>query len=201
MKGFEIVKQVWTIEGGEVARISSEIDESLVEKAVEILLQTKRSGKRIFAAGVGTSGAAAKKIAHTLCCVEFPCSFLSPGDAVHGALGVVQPEDVVILISKGGNTREIVNMLDGLKAKNAKILAITENKDSILGSSATLHIPLRVQREPDAFNMLATASTMKVIAFFDAIAIALMYESGYTREQFAVIHPGGAVGDRLLHRT
>jgi KpsF/GutQ family protein len=153
---------------------------------------------RILTAGCGTSAAAAKKIAHSLCCIERPAAFLSPGDAVHGGLGLVQRGDVVIAISKGGGTREIVNLIPAIKAKKAFLIGVTEKPDSALARHSDLLLRVKVDREPDAFNMLATASTMAVIAVFDAVCVALMGVTGYTRKQFSVIHPGGAVGERLL---
>jgi D-arabinose 5-phosphate isomerase GutQ len=142
--------------------------------------------------------AAARKIAHSLSCVERPALFLSPGDCVHGGLGAVQPDDIVVAISKGGSTREIINILGAVKTKKAFLIGVTENPDSVLAKQSDLLMRVKVDKEPDPFNMLATASTMAVIAVFDAVCIALMEATGYTREQFAVIHPGGAVGDRLL---
>ena len=124
--------------------------------------------------------------------------FLAPGDALHGGLGLAQPGDLAVLISKGGNTREIVSLIAPLQAKQVPIIGVTENPDSVLGRAAGVLLRVKVEREPDEFNMLATASTMAVIAVFDAICIALMKVTGYTRSQFAVIHPGGAVGERLL---
>jgi D-arabinose 5-phosphate isomerase GutQ len=109
----------------------------------------------------------------------------------------VQPGDVVIALSKGGNTREIVNLLPAVKAKNAFLIGVAENGDSVLAKESDLWLRVRVEREPDPFNMLATASTMAVVAVFDAACIALMRLTGYTKEQFALIHPGGAVGARL----
>lgn len=153
---------------------------------------------RIITAGVGTSGAAAKKIAHSLSCIERPSFFLSPGDAVHGALGAVQAGDVVIAVSKGGGTREIINIIPAIKTRKALLIGVTEKPDSVLGQESDICLRVKVEREPDEFNMLATASTMAVIAVFDAVCIALMAYTGYTRDQFAVIHPGGAVGERLL---
>lgn len=117
---------------------------------------------------------------------------------MHGGLGLAQPADIAILISKGGNTREIVSLLPPLKAKQVLIIGVTENPDSAVGRAADLLLRVKVEREPDEFNMLATASTMAVIAVFDAICITLMKVTGYTKSQFAVIHPGGAVGERLL---
>jgi D-arabinose 5-phosphate isomerase GutQ len=110
----------------------------------------------------------------------------------------VTGKDVVIAISKGGNTREVVNLLQTIKAKRAFLIGVTEREESALERSSDLWLRVAVEREPDPFNMLATASTMAVVAVFDAVCIALMERTGYTREQFALIHPGGAVGDRLM---
>ena len=154
---------------------------------------------RIIIGGCGTSAAAAKKIVHSLCCIERPACFLNPADALHGAFGLLQKEDILILISKGGNTREIVNLIPPCRNKGVKLVGVTENPDSLLGREADYILKVKVEKEADTFNMLATASTIAVIAVFDAICIALMAYTGYTREQFAVIHPGGAVGDRLIN--
>lgn len=136
---------------------------------IHLLAETKG---RIVLSGCGTSAMAAQKISHSLNCVARPSFFLVPSDAVHGGLGAVRPGDVCVLVSKGGNT-------------------------AALAQAADLVLNVAVDREPDPFNMLATASTVSVIAAFDAVCVALMWETGYTREQFAVIHPGGAVGERL----
>ena len=146
----------------------------------------------------GTSAMAAKKIAHSLCCIERPALFLTPSDAVHGALGVLQKGDVFILISKGGNTKELTCLIPACKSKGATLVGVSENPDSIIAREADIYLKVRVAKEPCRFNMLATASTLAVISTFDAICIALMQMTGYTREQFAVIHPAGAVGERLL---
>jgi len=186
---------VWRAEAECVARLCEVVSPEAFERCVEILASCR--GK-ILTAGVGTSMAAARKIAHSLCCIERPAAFLSPGDAVHGGLGLVQADDVVIAISKGGNTREIVNLLDAVKAKKARLIGVTENPHSHLARRSSLYLHVKAEREADGFNMLATASTMAVIAVFDAVCVALMARTGYTREQFALIHPGGAVGERLL---
>jgi len=166
-----------------------------MEKCVRMLAECRG---RIFTSGAGTSAAAARKIAHSLSCIERPSSFLSPADAVHGGLGVVQPGDVGILISKGGGTQELLALVPALKTKQIGIIGVTENEESPLARASDLLLKVRVEREADEFNMLATTSTMAVIAVFDAVAIALMQYTGYTREQFAVIHPRGAIGERLL---
>jgi KpsF/GutQ family protein len=192
---WELACRVWQSEAASIAALPSLVDPVAFNRCVEALAACRG---RILTAGCGTSAAAARKIAHSLCCIERPAAFLSPGDAVHGGLGLVQPGDVVIAISKGGNTREILNLLGAVRTKQAFLVAVTENPQSILAQQANLLLRVRVEREPDEFNMLATASTLAVVAVFDAVCIALMRATGYTREQFAIIHPGGAVGDRLL---
>jgi D-arabinose 5-phosphate isomerase GutQ len=192
---WERATRTWAVAASELARLERVIDRQAFERLVEQLGQTKG---RIAVAGVGTSGAAARKIAHSLSCVERPAFFLSPADAVHGALGAVQPGDVAILISKGGGSREILALVPSLRAKQVFIVGVTENAASALARAADLVLRVGVEREADEFNMLATTSTMAVVAVFDAACIALMAYTGYTREQFAVIHPSGAVGERLL---
>ncbi len=186
---------VWETEAAAVRQLGQVVDPRAFARCVQALADCR--GK-ILTAGCGTSAAAARKIAHSLCCIERPAAFLSPGDAVHGGLGLVQPEDVVIAISKGGNTREIVNLIPAIKTKKAFLIGVTEKEDSTLARHSDLWLKVKVDREPDAFNMLATASTMAVIAVFDAVCIVLMSVTRYTKEQFSLIHPGGAVGDRLL---
>ncbi|MDO4279730.1 MAG: SIS domain-containing protein [Lachnoclostridium edouardi] len=192
------MKDVWKTESEEVQRLCENIDFEKADNLAEFFLKTKELGGKIFFAGVGTSAAAAKKAAHSFSCIEFPSVFLSPGDAVHGSMGVVQKNDIVVLISKGGNTEEIIRLIESLKLKGAVVAGITENLDSTLAQKSDITVKIKIRKEPDPFNMLATASTLSVIAFFDALAIYLMEKSCYTREQFAVIHKGGAVGDRLL---
>ncbi len=185
----------WEIGAFEIGRLVRSIDQTAFETcAREIASCTGR----IAVLGVGTSGAAAKKIAHSLSCIERPSFYLSPGDAVHGALGLVQVGDIAILISKGGGTKEILNVIPALKTKKVRIIAVTEKEDSPLAKASDILLKIKIEKEADEFNMLATTSTMAVIAVFDALCIALMELTGYSREQFAIIHPSGAVGERLV---
>jgi len=193
-QAWDLVRHVWETEAAAIRALQDIVCPTAFNQCVARL--TACTG-RILTTGCGTSAAAAKKIAHSLCCIERPAAFLSPGDAVHGGLGLVQAEDIVIAISKGGSTPEIANMLPAIKTKKAFLVGVTENGESILAKQSDLWLRVKVEREPDPFNMLATASTMAVIAVFDAVCIALMRTTGYTRERFAVIHPGGAVGTRL----
>lgn len=152
---------------------------------------------KVITSGCGTSGTAARKISHTLSCIECPSLFLEPADAVHGGLGVVQPGDVVILFTKGGQTEEMTALIEPCQKKSAVVVGVTANATSELGRLSDILLEVRVSREPDPFNMLATASILGVIAIFDAICIELMQRRGFSKSQFALIHPGGAVGKQL----
>ena len=195
----EIISEVnryISMEADAIGKLTEVLDEKAVLETAKALQNCK--GKVILS-GCGTSAMAAKKIAHSLCCIEIPALFLSPADAVHGGLGVLQEDDILILISKGGNTQELVNLIPACRTKKAKLIGVSENPDSKIAQAADIYMKVKAEREPCRFNMLATSSTLAVISTFDAICIALMQMTGYTREQFAVIHPGGAVGERLLN--
>jgi D-arabinose 5-phosphate isomerase GutQ len=193
-KIWESAENTWKVGARELARLAETVDRHAVVRCVKALAACR--GK-IVTSGAGTSAAAARKIAHSLSCIERPAFFLEPADAVHGALGSIQKADAVIFVSKGGGTREIAAMIPAVRSKGAFLVGVTENEDSHLARESDLLLKVRVKAEADAFNMLATTSTMAVVAVFDAICIALMEYTGYSKEQFAVIHPHGAVGERL----
>ncbi len=195
---WDIAMHVWTTGAGELERMCDYLESHTFTRCVAMLAECRG---RVVTSGCGTSGIAARKIAHSLSCIERPSFFLTPSDAVHGALGSVQRGDVAVLISKGGNTREVTALLPALETKEIRVIAVTENMHSTLGLAANLVIPVQIRREADEFNMLATTSTLAVVAYFDAVCIALMHETGYTKDQFAVIHPGGAVGARLARHS
>lgn len=190
------VKRSIAMEAESVRRLSEELDGQQVLDTARALMNCR--GKVILS-GCGTSAMAAKKIAHSLNCIEIPALFLTPSDAVHGGLGVLQEADILILISKGGGTEELVRLIPACRAKKALLIGVSENPASAIAQNADIYLRVRVEQEPCRFNMLATASTLAVISMFDSICIALMQMTGYTREQFAVIHPAGAVGERLLN--
>jgi len=195
---WEIVQKVWKIEISSIKELVTTVDKDAIFRVIEMIADCKNNNGRIITMGVGTSSATARKIAHTFSCIEIPSFFLSPSDSVHGGLGAVQKNDIAIAISKGGNTKEIINVIPSLKKKEVKLIGVTENENSILGKECNLLLKVKVKREADEFNMLATSSTIAVISLFDAIAVSLMKYTDYTKEQFAIIHPGGAVGERLL---
>ena len=190
------VRRSIAIEAESIRRLSEELDEQQVLDTAKALMNCR--GKVVLS-GCGTSAMAAKKIAHSLNCIEIPALFLTPSDAVHGGLGVLQEDDILILISKGGGTGELVKLIPACRAKKALLIGVSENPQSAIAQNADIYLRVKVEQEPCRFNMLATASTRAVISTFDSVCIALMQMTGYTREQFAVIHPAGAVGDRLLN--
>ncbi len=192
----ERASAVWASEAQSIAKLGRTIDGRALSAAATLI----GSARRTVLTGAGTSGQAAKKIAHTLSCIEVPSLYVNPADAMHGGMGVVQEGDVAVLISKGGDTREIVDLIPALRHKRIPIVGVTERADSGVGRAARVLLCVSVEREPDRLNMLATASTMAVIAVFDALAVVLMEERGFSPEQFLAIHPGGAVGDRLRER-
>ena len=190
------VESVIKAEAEELLKLSERFDKEAVLRVADTLQNCR--GKVVLA-GCGTSGQAAKKIAHTLCCIEIPAVYMCPADAVHGELGLLQEGDVLILISKGGNTEELITIIPACKAKKALLIGVSENPESAIARNADIYLEVKTDREPDPFNMLATASTLSVISLFDGICIALAQRKGFSREQFAVIHPHGAVGARLLN--
>ncbi|CBG89229.1 KpsF/GutQ family sugar-phosphate isomerase [Citrobacter rodentium] len=171
------------------------LGEHLSETQWQALMTELRGCRgKIVVTGVGTSGIAARKIAHMLACVERPAIYLNATDAAHGDLGFLGADDLMIMLSRGGNSDELTRLLPGLEAKKVPILSVTENADSAIARAARLVISTGVQREADPLNMLATTSIMLVIAIFDAACACLMSESGYSRETLLSVHPGGDVG-------
>lgn len=152
---------------------------------------------KIVVTGVGTSGIAARKIAHMLACVERPAIYLNATDAAHGDLGFLRAGDLMIMLSRGGNSDELTRLLPGLAARQVPLISVTENRGSAIAQAARLVISTGVRREVDPLNMLATTSIILVLAIFDAACACLMSESGYTKETLLAVHPGGDVGVTL----
>ncbi|HCU0295277.1 TPA: SIS domain-containing protein [Citrobacter sedlakii] len=181
----------WTLYSEALAGLADHLSEAQWQ-ALMAALRTCRG--KIAVTGVGTSGIAARKIAHMLACVERPAIYLNATDAAHGDLGFLDADDLVVMLSRGGNSDELTRLLPGLAAKNVPIISVTENADSAIARAARLVISTGVKREADPLNMLATTSIMLVIAIFDAACACLMSESGYSKETLLSVHPGGDVG-------
>jgi D-arabinose 5-phosphate isomerase GutQ len=182
-----------SIESAAITNIAGYLDKKAFGDAVDAL----SACDNVITCASGSSGIAAKKFAHTLCCIERSGYFLSPAEAVHGGLGCVKKNDAVVMVSRGGKTAELLPIISVVKTKGAKLIAVTENLDSPLAKAADILIPMKIERESDPCNVMATASFIATVALFDAMIAAIMEETGYRLEQFALIHPGGAVGERL----
>jgi D-arabinose 5-phosphate isomerase GutQ len=192
-ESLQIALNSFKIESKAIADIVGYLDLEAFKKAVSAICNC---GKIITCAS-GSSGIAAKKFQHSLCCIERPACFLSPAEAVHGGLGLLQKNDVMIMVSRGGKTAELLPIVDVCKKKKATLIVITENLDSFMAKNADIVIPLKIERESDRYNLMATSSFIATIGLFDAMQVAIMEEMNYQREQFALIHPGGAVGELL----
>lgn len=183
----------YDIEAACIREMKNYIDEDQFVKAVELLCTAPRIG----AAGCGHSGIICQHFAHLMCCIERPARFISPAEAVHGASGFLQAGDVMTFASRGGSTKELFPILDICKAKGVRVITITENLESPLALAADVVLKQYVNKETDKYNMQGTTSTTALCMIFHALQAAMIEHMDYQKEQFALIHPGGAVGERL----
>ncbi len=153
---------------------------------------------RLICTGVGKSGLIMQKVAATFSSTGTPAIFLHPSEAIHGDLGIVQEEDIVLAASYSGNTQEIVTLIPFLKRIGVKIIAITANRDSALAKHCDFLIPISIDTEACPLNLAPTASTTATLALGDALAMAVMHKRNFTREDFAKLHPGGNIGKKLM---
>ena len=188
-------QQAYQIEAAAITHALSGIIQEDFLRAVELLSQAPR----IAASGCGHSGICCQHFAHLMCCIERPARFISPAEAVHGATGYLQKGDVMLFASRGGKTAELLPILAICKAKGVTVISATENLDSPLAKGADIVLQTLVTKEVDRHNMLGTTSFTVLSVLFDALQAALIEQTGYQSEQFALIHPGGAVGARLNH--
>lgn len=186
-------KKAYEIEAECIREALSYVDDEQFSRAVEALANAQRIG----AAGCGHSGIVCQHFAHLMCCIERPARFISPAEAVHGASGFLQKGDVMVFASRGGKTKELLPIVDICKAKGVTIISVTENLESPLAKEADIVLRQYVNRETDKYNSQGTTSTTSLCVLFHALQSALIEETGYKNEQFALIHPGGAVGERL----
>ena len=183
----------FAIESSALMRALEFLDRSSFERAVTVLANAVRIG----ASGCGHSGIACQHFAHLMCCIELPARFISPAEALHGASGFLKQGDVMILASRGGKTAELLPILEICQHKDVTVIGITENTESPLAQGADIVLKMHVERETDKYNSQGTTSFVVLSAIFDALQAALIEQTGFQNEQFAVIHPGGAVGARL----
>ena len=196
-EALQAARDAYDIEAACITEMKAYFDEEQFAKAVELL----STAPRIGTCGCGHSGIACQHMAHLMCCIERPARFISPAEAVHGATGFLQTGDVMIFASRGGKTKELLPIVDICKAKGVSIITITENLESPLATAADVVIKQYVNRETDKWNAQGTTSTTAVCMLFHALQAAVIEQTGYQAEQFALIHPGGAVGERLNHKA
>lgn len=187
-------KRVLKIEADSILNLIDKINDNFV-RAVDLLSTCK--GKVVLT-GIGKSGFISKKIASTLASTGTPALFLHPAEGVHGDLGMLSPKDVVIIISNSGETDEVLQLIPLLKHMNLKIIVFTGNANSTLASRGDIIINTSVKEEACPWGFVPTSSTTAALAMGDALAIAVLEKKGVQKEDFAILHPGGRLGKRLL---
>ncbi len=180
-----------------LSALAKRIDNKFVD-ACNIILDC--SG-RVVVTGMGKSGHIANKIAATLASTGTPSFFVHPGEASHGDLGMITPNDVVIALSNSGETDEIVALLPVIKRLNTPLITLTGNPDSTLAKTSNINIDVSIKKEACPLGLAPTSSTTAALAMGDAIAIALLEVRGFSEDDFALSHPGGTLGRRLLLRV
>jgi len=192
-----IAKEVFEIESKAILNLSKTLDNNF-ETAVEALLVT--NGKLIIS-GMGKSGIIGKKIAATMASTGTPSFFLHPAEAYHGDLGMIENDDIVLLISNSGETDEVLKLIPFLKNQKNTIIAMSGNPYSTLAKNSTYHLDISVEKEACPLQLAPTSSTTATLVMGDALAIALMKQRNFKDKDFAQFHPGGSLGRRLLTKV
>lgn len=187
-------RDVVTIELAEITALQTRINEDFA-RACELLLNCKG---RIVVTGMGKSGHIGGKIAATLASTGSPAFFVHPGEASHGDLGMITKNDIVIALSNSGNTAEIATIIPILKRFGVPLISMTGDKNSTLATQANINLDVSVSKEACPHDLAPTSSTTVALVMGDALAVALLQARGFTAEDFALSHPGGSLGKRLL---
>ena len=192
-QSLEAAKAAYEIEYECIKGMLDYFNEEAFSEAVELL----KNAERIGASGCGHSGIICQHFVHLMNCIEQPAKFISPAEAVHGGTGFLQKGDVMVFASRGGKTAELLPIMEICKKKGVSIITVTENLDSPLAKGANVVLKQYVNRETDKYNAQGTTSSTALCMIFHSLQTALIEETDYQNEQFALIHPGGAVGERL----
>ncbi len=193
----EEARRVLDIEADAIHQVKAKLGQSFID-AVDLICHCK--GK-VVVSGLGKSGLIGRKIAATLASTGTPAIFMHPAEGVHGDLGILMRGDIVILISKSGETEEIIRIIKSIKRIGVHIIAITGNPESTLGHCADIVIDISVEKEACPNNLAPTASTTALLAIGDALAVVMLKKRSFTRDDFAQLHPSGSLGRRLLLRV
>ena len=194
MADLSLAKRVLETEAAAILALLERLDGKF-SCAVELLLHCK--GRVIFT-GIGKSGIIGQKIAATMTSTGTPSVFLHAADAIHGDMGIIQPDDVVVALSYSGQTDELLRLLESIKRLGAKLIAITGDPKSSLAQAADVALDCSVVQEACPMNLVPTASTTAALALGDALAMTLLVEKGFREDDFASLHPGGKLGKRLM---
>ena len=189
-----LAKKVLQIEAAAILSLVDRLDERF-EQAVRVLLQCRG---RVIVTGMGKSGIICRKIAATLSSTGTPAFFLHPAEAIHGDLGVLQADDVILAVSHSGETDELLRLLETIKRLGARLITITGVPGSTLCKAADVALDCQVSEEACPLNLVPTASTTATLALGDALAMSLLVAKGFRQEDFANLHPGGKLGKRLM---
>ena len=190
----DIAKRVLRIEADAILALTDKLNSNF-EEAVNTIFKSKG---RVVVTGMGKSGLVGKKIAATLASTGTPAFFLHPAEAIHGDIGMVTAEDVIIAISNSGETEELVGLIPFLKRFNVSLISMTGNSNSTISKAADVTLDVSVKEEACPLGIVPTASTTAALAMGDALAVALLIKRGYNEEDFAFFHPGGSLGKKLF---
>ncbi|HAW50530.1 TPA: D-arabinose 5-phosphate isomerase [bacterium] len=190
----ERAKEILKIEGEAVLSLISRLDKGF-EDAVNLILNCKG---RVIVSGVGKSGIIANKIASTLSSTGTPAFFLHPTEGLHGDIGVLLKDDIFIVISNSGETEEINRLIPSIKRLNIKLISLCGNRNSTLAKNSDVFIDVGIKREACSFGFIPSSSTTSAMAMGDALAICVLEKKGFTQDDFAVLHPAGTLGKRLV---
>jgi len=190
----ELARKVLRIESDAIAGLIDRLGDDF-ERALDLLFECKG---RVIVTGMGKSGIICRKIAATLSSTGTSAWFLHPAEAIHGDLGAIRDDDVVIALSHSGETEELVRLLESIRRIGARLVALTGSPQSTLGRAADVTLDCSVAEEACPMNLVPTASTTAALALGDALAMTLLVRKGFGEEQFATYHPGGKLGRRLL---
>jgi arabinose-5-phosphate isomerase len=191
---FALARKVLQTEAAAILALVDRLDERF-ERAVRLLLDCRG---RVIVTGMGKSGIICRKIAATLSSTGTPAFFLHPAEAIHGDLGVLQPEDAIVALSHSGETDELLRLLETIKRLGARLIVMTGEPHSTLGKAADVTLDCHVSKEACPMNLVPTASTTAALALGDALAMTLLVTKGFRQEDFANLHPGGKLGKRLM---
>ncbi|MCV3422589.1 KpsF/GutQ family sugar-phosphate isomerase [Campylobacter lari] len=197
MDAIKIAKEVFEIESKTILDLCDNLDEDF-NKAVELILSIKG---RCVISGMGKSGHIGAKIAATLASTGTPSFFMHPGEALHGDLGMITSEDVLLAISNSGETEEVLKLIPVIKKRKIPLIVMAGNQNSTLAKQADIFINIVVKKEACPLQLAPTSSTTATLAMGDAIAVALMRARKFRPDDFALFHPGGSLGRKLLTRV